>query len=221
MKVVDVPPGRNKQKYVYLAEYPFKMSIEDSATSNARLYEFSVKDEPESWLQEKFPCGNHQCFIGHTEVMLGCVGTRPLLNMFSASMFFNAGAHILRCAMATKKWLFNTLKLRQGSPSESDLLFVQELKSMLLKWEGAEAAAMRSQRRMSQAHRARANSKSVFKQAMDQFFARVQGGFSMDSGGFVVYVLETTLFVLLSEHTYETLPPMALSKVVSPKKNEG
>jgi hypothetical protein len=151
----------------------------DSATGNAKLFEWELEIAKDLWL-DSLPCMSHLNFIGLGTSAAAVAQESFLLNSFCTAKFLNASTHLLRCSLVADRYL--KVEVRHGEQSWFDKDFAAEVQSYLLRWDGLEAAAAK----IKQANRA-SKRMSPLRKALERFFAVVHGGYSFESESFISY----------------------------------
>lgn len=184
----------------------------DSASGNRRLVCHSKSIALAGCLSDDLPCFNHQNFIGHSTTMLAVSGPDVLLNMFSASMFMNSGAHMLRCAMAVSDYLDGIVELRRGQAPSWCIAYAEEMKTYLLRWDATEARASSTRKAKAKAStkakaraRAQSHAKYTYKHAVETLFGLKLGGLQCDSDRLIVYTEEQIITVELRVELVNTI----------------
>ena len=120
-----------------------------------------------------------------------CSGLQLTYDLHVGLQSINCGTHLLRRAAAVGKWYDKTLQVVKGDPPVADLRFLEELKDYIRTWDSAEVEA-RSEAKSGREEDAsnKTRQRETTMDVFDELFSIVQGGFSLTSTGFIVYVAD-------------------------------
>jgi hypothetical protein len=115
-------------------ELPLEVATTDQASGNVKLLAFQLLLSTRI-LYGSLPCLNHQCFLGHLDVVLAVFSATFLSHLHSVARFFNMGAHRLRCVMVVPGHLRSHTDFTVGFSAKSDMNFAEELINYAEVWE--------------------------------------------------------------------------------------
>ena len=177
-----------RNELLNVCDLPMKVGMEDQASGNVKLTSHEEVTHPPKWWQTKLPCFNHQNFIAHNYTMLGVCGTKPLLDMYTCSMFMNAGTHLLRSSMCVKPVVEKTMVLRNGFPPQSAIDFANEMIQLQLQWRTKHKSKNASKKN----HRRVQARESAFEVSLRRLFQNIGGGYEFGSEAIIVYIGDAT-----------------------------
>ena len=158
-----------------IATLPFQFATSDQASGNVKLLAYEMLKRP-LLLLLVLPCFNHQCFLGHLDMVVAVFRATFLSSMYSTARFFNMGAHRLRCCMVVATFLEKAVEFVIGYPSCADGLFAEELLAYVRQWD-------------SKATDAKTGLKTGAKrwQVLELYFSIVGGGYCDRKGKLLVF----------------------------------